>query len=131
MRLGALLLLVVLSCTCVVGRQRMYFEAGVLSSSGGLVGVCVVGRQRMNLEAGVFSSSFKWPVALSDCCLLEIASVQQSSPVNINWTKPCSLIYGFLLPTRPSNVESCLGRTCKRNIEGRWHTSTVPGTVFK
>ena len=37
MRLGSSLLLVVLYGVYVVARERTYFEAGVLSSSGGLV----------------------------------------------------------------------------------------------
>ena len=37
MRLGSFLLLVVLYGVNVVGRERRYLEAGVLSSSGGLV----------------------------------------------------------------------------------------------
>ena len=40
---------------CVVGRQRRYLEAGVFSSSGGLVGR--VRSRRRYLEAGLFSSS--------------------------------------------------------------------------
>ena len=37
MRLGSVLLLVVLYCLYVVGRELRYLEAGVFSSSGGLV----------------------------------------------------------------------------------------------
>ena len=37
LRLGSFLLLVVLEGVYVVGRQRAYLEAGIFSSSGGLV----------------------------------------------------------------------------------------------
>ena len=38
LRLGSFLLVVVLYGVYVVGRERRYLEAGVFSSSGGLVG---------------------------------------------------------------------------------------------
>ena len=51
---------------CVVGCQRTCLEAGSFLLLVVLCGVCVVGHQRMYFEVGVFSVSggLAWPVRI-------------------------------------------------------------------